>query len=331
MTRPLVTVVVCTYNRADVLELALASLVAQKTGDAFDYEVLIVNNASTDNTCEVIDAACGRGGGLFRHVVESAPGISISRNRGIAEARGSWIAFFDDDQLADPSWLASLMDAAERQSVLCVGGSRDLALPENSQRALAAFCRTLLGEDSGGPPSATRYGKKVSPNTGNLLVHRSVFGKVGVFDPSLTSGEDTDLHRRLREAAIPVWYSPAALVHHIIPQYRLEDSYFLWASMRHGWNRARWDRQQFGWPKRLAILAARLMQAGIVFLPRLAWGKLRGNREQVLGIRCLLARATGYLRGAAHWNMPQWFAQPSLADRLEFRSERQQFSGVQSR
>jgi glycosyltransferase involved in cell wall biosynthesis len=323
MTRPLVTVVVCTYNRADFLKPALASLVAQQTGGAFDFEVLVVNNASTDGTGDVIADACRHAGGSIRHVDEPAPGISICRNRGIAEARGSWIAFFDDDQLADPHWLAQLMVTAERESAPCVAGGRDLALPENSRRALAPFCRVLLGEDSGGPVSASRYGKKAAPNTGNLLIHRTVFEKVGAFNPSLTSGEDSDLHRRMLAAAIPVWYNPAALVQHIIPPHRLEDAYFLWASTRHGWNRARWERERLGWPRRVANPVARLLQAGLVFLPRLAWGRLRGDREQVLETRCLLARALGYLRGAAHWNLSPWFAQPSMADRLEFRSERQ--------
>ena len=205
-----------------------------------------------------------------------------------------------------------------------------LALPENERRRLAPFCRTLLGEDSGGRVSANRYGRKAAPGTGNLLVHRTVFDKVGMFDPSLTSGEDTELHNRMRNAAIPVWHNPAALVRHIIPPYRLDDSYFLWASMRHGWNRARWDSEQLSGPIRIATLAARLLQAGIVFLPRLAWNQLRGDRERVLETRCLLARAMGYLRGAAHWNLPRWFAQPSLADRLDFRSERQLMGDAQT-
>jgi glycosyltransferase involved in cell wall biosynthesis len=311
-----------------MLERALASLIAQQTGDAFDYEVLVVNNASEDRTREVIEAACGRAGGLVRYVDEPTPGISVSRNRGIAEARGSWIAFFDDDQLADPRWLANLMDAAQKENVPCVAGGRNLALPENSPRALAPFCRVLLGEDCGGRASADRYGKRAAPNTGNLLIHRTVFDKVGIFDTALTSGEDSELHDRMRKGAIPVWYSPAALVQHIIPPHRLQDSYFLWASMRHGWNRARFDRQRQGWPRRIVTLAARLIQAALVFLPRLAWRKLRSDREGVLETRCLLARAAGYVRGAAHWNMPRCFAQPAMADRLEFRNERQQIDGA---
>ena len=78
-----------------------------------------------------------------------------------------------------------------------------------------------------------------------------------------------------------------------------------------------------------ARLAGRLGQATVVFLPRLAWAKLRGDREHTLEVRCLLARAVGYIRRAAHWNIPGWFAQPAMADKLEFRSERQQIGHIQ--
>ena len=153
MTRPLVTVVVCTYNRAHVLQQALESLMRQETDGAFDYEVLVVNNASTDRTPEVVETACAQVAGLIRLADEPVAGIAVCRNRGITEAHGAWIAFFDDDQLADPQWLASLMDTAQRQEAHCVGGQRTLALPDGTQRALAPFCRILLTED----PTQEKY------------------------------------------------------------------------------------------------------------------------------------------------------------------------------
>ncbi len=330
MSRPFVTVVVCSYNRADFLRPALESLAAQRTEGVFDYEVLVVNNASTDATRDVIELARAGFPGSLRTVIEPSPGISFCRNRGIAESRGEWIAFFDDDQLADPRWLAELVDSATRKGVLCAAGTRELALPEGTFRNLAPFCRVLLGEDCGGTAGDDRYGKKFAPTTGNLLVNRTVFEKIGVFDTTLTSGEDTDLYNRMKKARIPVWYNPAAVVKHVIPPHRLEDAYFLWASARNGWNRARRERDLLPLPGRIARLSARLAQAAIVFLPRLALMKLRGDRERVLDVRCLLARSMGYTRGAAHWNVPRWFKQPMMADQLEFRSERQQIGKAQT-
>ncbi len=209
MTRPFVTVVVCTYNRGECLKSALASLAAQDTGDASDYEVLVVNNASTDATAEIIEEAEQEFGPRFRSVVEALPGISFCRNRGVAEARGEWIAFFDDDQLADRHWLEELMAAARQSGDPCVAGARELALPEGTRRNLAPFCRVLLGEDSGGAAGHDRYGKKHAPTTGNLLVKCAVFGKIGAFDTAMTSGEDTDFYNRIRRADIPVWYNPS--------------------------------------------------------------------------------------------------------------------------
>ena len=207
-----VSIVVCTYNRAELLRDALASLVRLRTDGRFRYEVVVVDNASTDHTACVIGELSQvssdeearshalRGNvpsATLRGVVEPRHGVSCARNRGIEEARGRWIAFFDDDQVADPDWLLRLLEMAERTGARCVGGAVRLLLPADVLDGLPAVCRELLGE-SVGMDVACRYTRRRAPGTGNLLVQRSVFDEIGRFDESLhEAGEDTDLYRRI--------------------------------------------------------------------------------------------------------------------------------------
>src|SRR5688500_4978258 len=117
MSVPLISVVVCTYNRAGMLADALASLAAQQMDGRFEYEVLVVDNASTDETPAIIANAAQAADGLIRGVREPMQGIVPARNCGLREARGQWIAFFNDDQIAELNWLAELFAMAGRKQV----------------------------------------------------------------------------------------------------------------------------------------------------------------------------------------------------------------------
>lgn len=141
MPSPDITVVVCTHNRAESLRSALASLYDLETGSRFTYEVLVVDNASPDHTSEVIREAAAASQAPLRGVHEPTKGIIAARNRGVLDAAGRWIAFFDDDQLADRRWLLELFAAAEQHRVRSVGGeficSCRPAVTESSRRSCA--------------------------------------------------------------------------------------------------------------------------------------------------------------------------------------------------
>ncbi|MGA2620314.1 MAG: glycosyltransferase family 2 protein [Thermoguttaceae bacterium] len=327
MTCPDVTVVVCTYNRAELLRRALGSLAVLETAGKFTYEVLVVNNGSSDSTNAVTDEVARYAPVAVRRVDEPRSGIAFSRNCGIAAARGEWIAFFDDDQLADPRWLLELLTLAREKGARSAAGARTLLLPDGKQPPLPPLCRLLLGEDCGGEVSQHRYGSKAAPNTGNFLIHRTVFDEAGTFDEALAmSGEDSYLYYKMQQAGINVWYTPAALVQHVIPAHRLQDDYFRWTCLRHGWIMARVYWREFGLLVRLLVFTARLGQAVAVFAPRLLWARVRRNEEQALATRCRLWRAEGYFRGTLRYAAPRWFAQEALVAQLAFRNEQQQFA-----
>ena len=93
-----ISVVICTYNRASMLRLALDALVGQETGGAFTYEIVAVDDGSTDDTPAVIAEFAGNASVAVRRVAGGGQGVAHARNRGAEEARGGWVAYTDDDQ-----------------------------------------------------------------------------------------------------------------------------------------------------------------------------------------------------------------------------------------
>jgi glycosyltransferase involved in cell wall biosynthesis len=321
-----VTVVVCTYNRAGLLRDALASLAGLETGGRFSYEVLVVDNASTDETPAVVEEAAPGYPVPFRWVREARPGVACARNRGIREARGTWVAFFDDDQVADPRWLAELWALAHEKGARCVGGANRLLLPPGGPRELSDPCRGLLGQ-SGRCDGPRRYHRRCAPGTGNLLIQRSVFDQVGAFNEDLReAGEDADLFRRVHAAGIDAWHAPRAISNHVVPAYRLTEKYLRWKALLNGGHVARRNAAEWGRLMNLVILAARAAQALGVYLPRLAGATLRGDRVSAQGARCLLWRSEGYARFALRALAPRLFPQRAFFSALEFRGERELFA-----
>src|SRR5579862_7177185 len=100
-----ITVILCTYNRAETLGKALDSVAAQNMPISLTWEVLVVDNNSRDRTREVVQQYAAKFPGRFRYFFEPAQGLSRARNAGIAQATGDVIAFMDDDVTLDCNWL----------------------------------------------------------------------------------------------------------------------------------------------------------------------------------------------------------------------------------
>src|SRR5262249_39190598 len=140
-----VSVVICTYNRDHFLREALASIKALATDGSIRHEIVVIDNASTDHTSQVIAEAARDSPVPLRGVYEPKPGIGPARNGGIQEAGGKWIAFFDDDQVVDPQWLNQLLAMAREKGVRCVGGGNRLRLPPGGTYHLGPEMRGVLG------------------------------------------------------------------------------------------------------------------------------------------------------------------------------------------
>jgi GT2 family glycosyltransferase len=313
MTNPDISIVVCTKNRASLLAGALASLYDLATEDEFTYEIVVIDNGSTDETQQVIAAAAPQSKHPLRGVLEREAGIVAARNRGIRESRGRWIAFFDDDQVADWHWLAELHRGAEERKCRVVGGAVQLALPADCQRQLATTVRMLLGEPVGGD-LPQRYGGRLTPGCGNLLVHQSVFDEVGIFLTAIDGrGEDTDLFERIQRAGIEAWYLPTAIIHHLTPPERLEREYLLDLATRMGRGIALRQRKALGLVRFTAAWLVKLVRMLGIDYPRLMLAGLRRNDEVTLGRRVQLTISQAYLCGRCATVTPERPAPPPSA------------------
>lgn len=193
MTTADVSVVVPTRNRAALLERTLRSILAQQGPS---LEVVVVDDGSEDATAAVVAAAGSRARRL-RH--DRPQGVAASRNHGIAETRGVWVAFCDDDDLWAPDKLRRQLDAAES-----AGADWVYAGDVNVDDRLCVL-------SGGHPPDPTAVvallprWNPISSGGSNVVVRRAVLDQVGHFDPSLRRTEDWDLWIRLGRRSPPAW------------------------------------------------------------------------------------------------------------------------------
>jgi glycosyltransferase involved in cell wall biosynthesis len=130
MSTPLVSVVIPTYNQPELLLETLASVFAQTLDD---FEVVVINDGSTDDTAHQLRRARDRYGGRLRVVTQSNAGIGAARNRGLDEARGRYVALLDHDDLWMPGKLATQVAFMEAHPA-CVGASVPWAMSDSRDR-----------------------------------------------------------------------------------------------------------------------------------------------------------------------------------------------------
>jgi glucosyl-dolichyl phosphate glucuronosyltransferase len=145
---PDVTVILCTYNRCEDLAGALGSIAASQVTNSVTWEVLVVDNNSTDQTRDVVEAFSRQHPGRFRYLFEPKAGKSYALNAGIANTCSEVLAFVDDDVTVEPTWLQNLT-AALRDGEWAGSGGRTLPgesftlppwLPDNFKMWGAIVC-----------------------------------------------------------------------------------------------------------------------------------------------------------------------------------------------
>ena len=317
MSHPDVSVIICSYNRADWLREAIESLLVLDT-ENFSYEILVIDNASTDHTAETVTELQRNNPDRIRYMLENEPGVSFARNRGVAESNGQWIAFFDDDEMAEPDWLLQLLKAAEDNNVKCVGGAVKLKFDPGKERDLRGWVRVTLGCTEG--MVGQLYDGKRVPTTGNMLIHKDIFEAVGLFRTDLVEGgEDTDLYDRSRKAGFKAYFCPQAITHHQIPPFRIEPSYLCSTATRMGSHIARREYEALGRLRLTFKVIARVGQTLLVHLPKLVLAKLGGDQEAILERKCYWWMWRGYF--AAAFRLV--FRGQKQANPLSFRQERE--------
>lgn len=257
-----VTVILCTFNRCESLARSLDSVAGQIVPDGVEWELLVVDNNSSDRTHHVVEQASGRYPGRIRYLFEPRQGKSHALNTGIRNARGRVLAFVDDDVTVAPDWLDNLTSSLRAGESAGTGGR---IVPEkgfqpprwlNVQRhhALAPFAFFDLGPETGVLEEA--------PFGTNMAFRREMFDKYGDFRVDLgprpgseIRDEDTEFGQRLLYFKEPLRYEPAAIVYHPVAEHRLSPAYFL--AWYYGQGQAQIRR--FGIPPGIAVGRVPLM------------------------------------------------------------------------
>jgi glycosyltransferase involved in cell wall biosynthesis len=272
-----VTVILCTHDRCQSLAKTLESLAVSSLPEAVEWEILVVDNNSKDETEGVVREFCELYPGRFRYLREPRAGKSNALNAGIREAKGDVLAFTDDDVTVESTWLRNLTASLHDGRWAGAGGR---TLPERNfspPRWLSPEGRHALA-----PLAIFDRGMEIgelteSPIGNNMAYRRTVFEKHGVFRNDLgprpgcggpQKSEDSEFGVRVRAAGERLRYEPSAVLYHSIPASRVKKEYFL------AWwfDKARADARAFGIPRDTDWFLAGIP---LYLFPRLAIWSLR--------------------------------------------------------
>ena len=227
-----VSAVVCTHNRADYLRKALRSLTEQ-TLDRQRYEVIVVDNGSRDNTKQVVDEFASVPN--LRYIYEPVLGLSRARNTGYQQARGTYIAYLDDDAVAAPQWLEKIVEVFEtfQPPPGAVGGKSEpiWEAPQPAWLSEQFFGHLALIDWSDVPTVVDGEEKWLAGC--NIAFPRHLLAQVEGFREdlgrkgvSLIAGEEVYLQRQLEALGYPIVYHPEVHVGHHVAPARLTQRYF---------------------------------------------------------------------------------------------------------
>ncbi len=236
-----ISVVIATYNRSQSLLRLLESFLYQGDCDSSLWECIIVNNNSSDDTLEVAERFVSAHGELdFRVVTELKQGVSSACNRGIVETRGEVVIIVDDDEIVEPHFLRCYHDFfAANGDVVCAGGRIIPEYEVDGGRPLwmNRFCEFAIASPIDLGDRVRTFSRSEVPGGGNMAFRRTALDRYGLFredlgrsGSALSGGEETNMFSRFRSAGESIWYLPAAVTHHFIPQHRVERAYLdkLW-------------------------------------------------------------------------------------------------------
>lgn len=283
----LITVAICTYNRATLLKSTIESLLALRVPPGVALEILVVDNNSTDDTARVVDDYCARG--QVRGIFEEQQGLSNARNRALKDARGEAVAFVDDDVLVDPGWCEALCEGLrEFRDAAAFGGTIDpWFVVEPDPDMAAAFPEVAKGFcalDHGRESRLLDAGEYVWG--ANMAFRRSRLAGLQ-FDPAMGllgeatrgNGEEMVFLDALRSSGGGLCWLPEMRVRHYVIPERMEMSYL--REFVQGQGRLEWRRSALADATHPRLFGA----------PRWLWGRMVRLR-----VRAMMLRSMGYRR-----------------------------------
>ena len=228
---PRISVAVCTYNRSDVLPKCLESLVDQTAGSEL-FEVLIIDNNSTDETKKIAEDFCKKHMN-FRYIFEEKQGLSQARNRAIIEAKGNYLAYIDDDAIADKDWVKNILAAIKTDSsIVAFGGP---IYPWYNKEKPKWFQDEFATHSYG--KQHFHLSEQNCPfglSGSNMIFKKEILNKYngfsaeyGMSGDKIAFGEESFLFNKMLKNSENIQYFPEIFVYHLVSEknYSLKDAF----------------------------------------------------------------------------------------------------------
>ena len=251
------SIIICTYNRAKVLTQCLTSL-SQQSFPKVNYEVIIVNNNSTDNTVDVAQSFSDIWP-FFKYAIENDRWLSNARNTGSKLANGEFLIFLDDDVILPIGYLDRVFFVKNNFEFKCWGG---IDIPhyetEKPHWVKDSYLQFRLPYDSLQQVNAN---KKECVTGFSFIIQKKLLFEMGGFDPRVGMkgdvvgyGEETFLQHRLHELGILIGYDPELMLYHHMLPHKLNLKWYFDAADALGKSQAVFKRDVTGLPLYLLII-----------------------------------------------------------------------------
>ena len=233
--KPSISLIICTYNNAPLLDRVLLSISKQKNSINCDWSVLVVNNNCTDNTTEVVTNFIHSGNiPNLSTINEVKQGLSYARLCGINNTTAEWIAFIDDDCILQDNWVEkAILFAKSHPKCGAFGGKVILDWEFPPSEILLKYKSSFAAQDYGEEDRLIELNCIVGAG---LVINRTAILQSGWLDKQLladrkgkelTSGGDSEIIIRIRQAGYEIWYCSGCILNHYMPAKRISEEYLM--------------------------------------------------------------------------------------------------------
>ena len=227
------SIIISTYNNAASLVRTLDS-VAKQDADKNIWECVVVNNNSTDDTAERVAKFQKEHAELNITLVdEPQQGLSHARNRGIAESKGQFLVFIDDDETINEGFVSAYLDLFLNHGAFAGSGALKVCYDSARPKWMSCYTEKMIANPLDLGDEIVTITSTITPTGGNMAFNREVFNLYGGFDTNLgrkgnvlSGGEENDMFKRIRDLGERIFYTPHAIAYHHIADRKLTGEYF---------------------------------------------------------------------------------------------------------
>ncbi len=272
MTNPEISICIATFQRPDGLERLFQSLKSLQGVENVSFEMIVVDNDAQKSAMRIVDNWKKRLPEV-RYFIEPRQNIAHARNRAIVEARGDWVVFIDDDEIASPQWLAAYLSAIKKHAAEGYFGPVLAQFEESVE--------TWLDQNAFFDRARFETGKKLSfeqTRTGNAFIKRSAL-KSFQFNPEygLTGGSDVELFSRMLDAGHRFVWVDEAEVTEFVPVKRVRFSWLMQRAFRGGLVWSKLERQRRPGVKNRLARVCKALGGYVLFSLLVPFELLRGR------------------------------------------------------